>query len=117
MQYVEDELAALKLDAFFTPHVYGALDEYQNFSKKMIIERLVKENNLGQGGLLGFGDGYVEIEEIKRVGGIAVGVASDEKERTGINDWKRDRLIRAGADIIIPDYREREALLKYLTGE
>jgi len=117
IQYVADELAALQLDHFFTPHVYGALDDYKNFSKKMIIEKLMDENNLGQGGLLGFGDGYVEIEEIKRVGGIAIGVASDEKHRTGINDWKRNRLIRAGADVIIPDYREREPLLKYLAGE
>ena len=83
----------------------------------MIIEKLMAENKLGDGGLLGFGDGYVEIEEIKRVGGIAIGVASDEKHRTGINDWKRDRLIRAGADVIIPDYRERETLLGYLAGE
>jgi DUF971 family protein len=74
----------------------------------------VAEQKLGQGGLLGFGDGYVEIEELKRVGGIAVGVASDETYRTGINDWKRQRLIRAGADIIIPDYRERDSLLEYL---
>ncbi len=109
-----DAPAALALDSFFGPHVYGAQDEYKNFSKKMIIERLMAENDLGHGGLLGFGDGYVEIEEIKRVGGIAVGVASDEKYREGINEWKRNRLMRAGADIIIPDYRERDALLKYL---
>ncbi len=49
LQYVENELAALQLDTFFVPHVYGALDEYKSFSKKMIIERLVAENNLGQG--------------------------------------------------------------------
>lgn len=114
LKYVQSELAALKLSDFFLPHVYGALDQYQNFSKKMIIERLMQENRLEQGGLLGFGDGYVEIEELKRVGAIAVGVASDEKYRTGINEWKRNRLIGAGADIIIPDYREAPALLKYL---
>jgi phosphoglycolate phosphatase len=114
-QFVAEELAALKLDAFFGPHVYGAQDEYKSFSKKMIIEKLMADNSLGDGGLLGFGDGYVEIEEIKRVGGIAVGVASDEKYREGINEWKRNRLMRAGADIIIPDYRERDALLAYLT--
>lgn len=114
LKFVQNELAALKLHNFFLPHVYGALDEYQNFSKKMIIERLVKENNLGPGGLIGFGDGYVEIEELKRVGGVAIGVASDEKYRTGINEWKRERLIRAGADIIIPDYRDLDALLKLL---
>jgi hypothetical protein len=56
----------------------------------------------------------VEIEEIKRVGGVAVAVASDEVKRSGINAWKRDRLVRAGADMVIPEYRCREALLEYL---
>ncbi len=113
-KYVKNELAALKLDGYFGPHVYGAQDDYKNFSKKMVIDRLIRDNNLDQGGLLGFGDGYVEIEEVKGVGGIAVGVASDEKHRVEINDWKRNRLIAAGADIIIPDYRELTALLEYL---
>jgi len=114
LAYVRSELAALQLARFFEPHVYGALDDYRNFSKQMVIERLVRENQLERGGLLGFGDGYVEIEEVKRAGGIAIGVASDEAHRTGINDWKRTRLIRAGADVIIPDYREAETLLDYL---
>lgn len=114
LAYVKNELAALRLDSFFLPHVYGALDEYQKFSKKMVIERLVQEHQLGPGGLIGFGDGYVEIEELKRAGGVAIGVASDEKYRTGINEWKRERLIRAGADVIIPDYRDLDALLAVL---
>ncbi|MFO1020740.1 MAG: HAD hydrolase-like protein [Planctomycetales bacterium] len=113
-KYVKNELTALKLDSFFGPHVYGALDNYKDFSKKMIIDKLIHENKLDKGGLLGFGDGYVEIEEVKGVGGIAVGVASDEKYRTGINEWKRNRLIKAGADIIVPDYREMTKLLEFL---
>lgn len=112
--YVKNELRALTLAPYFGEHVWGALDDYQNFSKKMVVERLVREKGLDQGGLVGFGDGYVEIEEVKRAGGIAVGVASDEQQRTGINEWKRQRLIRAGADIIIPDYRDAEALLALL---
>jgi phosphoglycolate phosphatase len=64
--------------------------------------------------LLGFGDGFVEIEEIKRVGGVAVAVASDEVHRRGINAWKRERLVRAGADLVIPEYRRHEELLRYL---
>ena len=61
--------------------------------------------------MLGFGDGFVEIEEIRRVGGVAVAVASDETNRRGINSWKRERLIRAGADIVIGDYRQQEELV------
>lgn len=112
--FVQNEVRALALDRFFGPHIYGAIDDYQNFSKKMVIERLVGQLNLEPGELIGFGDGYVEIQEVKRAGGIAIGVASDEKYRTGINDWKRERLIQAGADIIVPDYRDLDALLVLL---
>jgi phosphoglycolate phosphatase len=41
-------------------------------------------------------------------------VASDEVTRAGINAWKRDRLVRAGADIIIGDYRCRHELLQQI---
>ena len=61
-----------------------------------------------------FGDGYVAIENVKSAGGTAVGVASDEAGRRVVNAWKRDRLIQAGADLIIPDYRSQELLLDYL---
>src|SRR5260221_394655 len=114
LNYVQNEVRALDVASFFGEHIYGAIDDYQNFSKKMVIERLVRQLNLEPGGLVGFGDGFVEIEEVKRAGGIAIGVASDEKLRTGINDWKRNRLIQAGADIIVPDYRDLDALLDYL---
>jgi len=110
--FVQNEVRALALDRFFGTHIYGAIDDYQNFSKKMVIERLVGQLKLEPGELIGFGDGYVEIQEVKRAGGIAIGVASDEKHRTGINAWKRERLIQAGADIIVPDYRDLDALLE-----
>jgi len=45
-----------------------------------------------------------------------VGVASNERERRGIDAWKRPRLIRAGADVIIGDYRVREKLIPELMG-
>jgi hypothetical protein len=65
--------------------------------------------------LLGFGDGYVEIQNIKSVGGVAVAVASDEANRSGKPDaWKRERLIGAGADIVIPDFQDYKTLLDYL---
>ena len=107
----------LGLAPFFGERIYGALDDYQNFSKKMIIERILKEHNLKGEELLGFGDGFVEIEEIRRAGGVAVAVASDEVRRQGINAWKRDRLVRAGADIVIPEYRRADVLLGYLFGK
>jgi phosphoglycolate phosphatase-like HAD superfamily hydrolase len=112
--YVQNEVRALGLAGFFGENIHGAIDDYKNFSKKMVIEKVVAELNLQPGEMVGFGDGYVEIEEVKRVRGIAVGVASDEQHRTGINDWKRNRLIQAGADVIVPDYRELDQLLELL---
>jgi hypothetical protein len=56
----------------------------------------------------------VEIRETRKRGGITIGVASDEKKRFGLNPVKRTRLIKAGADIIIPDFTQTEQLLKLL---
>ena len=114
LKYVQDELRALELDRFFGEHVYGALDNHQAFSKAMIIERIIADSGVAGHELLAFGDGYVEIEETRRVGGVAIGVASEEESRQGVNEWKRNRLLRAGADIIIGDYRTQDELLEIL---
>lgn len=112
--YVLDEAGVLGLPRYFGDHIYGALDDYRNFSKRMVIERILRENQLAGAELVAFGDGFVEIEDTKAVGGIAVGVASNEATRQGIDTWKRSRLIQAGADLIIPDFREHERLTDYL---
>src|SRR5262245_6406872 len=54
IQYVRNESKAIGVSDFFGPHIYGALDEYQNFSKKMIIDRILSENKLRGGELVGF---------------------------------------------------------------
>jgi phosphoglycolate phosphatase-like HAD superfamily hydrolase len=114
LHYVRQEAELLRLAEFFGEHIYGALDDYHNFSKQMIIERILRDHGLRGEELLAFGDGFVEIEEVKKVGGVAVAVASDEARRQGVNAWKRDRLVRAGADVVIPEYRRHERLLEYL---
>lgn len=114
LNYVRDEVEVLGLSEFFGEHIYGALDDYKSFSKKMIIEQIIRDAGFEGHQLIGIGDGFVEIEEMRRAGGVAVGVASEEETRTGINEWKRQRLIRAGADIIIGDYRSRHHLYKVL---
>jgi phosphoglycolate phosphatase-like HAD superfamily hydrolase len=117
-QYVIEEVRLLGLDRYFGPHIYGALDDYKSFSKAMVIRRILDENRVPGESLLGFGDGYVEIQNVKAVGGTAVAVASDEVRRSGLPDpWKRDRLIGAGADLVIPDYRDFQRLVAYLWGE
>jgi phosphoglycolate phosphatase-like HAD superfamily hydrolase len=114
LKYVRQEAELLGLTPYFGEHIYGALDDYRSFSKQMIIEKILRDNRLRGQELLGFGDGFVEIEEVKRVGGVAVAVASDEAARRGVNAWKRERLLRAGADLVIPEYRQHPQLLRYL---
>jgi phosphoglycolate phosphatase-like HAD superfamily hydrolase len=117
LKYVRREADLLGLTTYFGEHIYGALDDYKNFSKQMIIERILREEGLHGEELLGFGDGFVEIAEVRKVGGVAIAVASDEVARRGVNAWKRDRLVRAGADIVIPEYRQHERLLRWLFAE
>ncbi len=111
--YVLDEAALLGLTPYFNG-IYGAQDDYVNFSKRIVIQRIIRENNLSGPEFAGFGDGFVEIEDTKSVGGIAVGVASNEETRQGIDEWKRSRLIEAGADLIIPDFRVTADLIALL---
>jgi phosphoglycolate phosphatase-like HAD superfamily hydrolase len=115
--YVRDEAEALQIAHFFEPHIYGALDQYRNFSKQMIIERILQENGLRGPELLVVGDGYVEIENAKGVGGFALGVASDEDLPGGLDEWKRNRLISAGADAIVRDFAQTDTLMRYLFPE
>ena len=72
------------------------------------------ENNLQGPELAVFGDGPVEIRECRKRDGIAIGIASDEIRRHGLNPEKRTRLIKAGAHIIVPDFSKQEMLIKLL---
>ena len=113
--YVLEEAHLLGLDAFAGGRVYGALADHRSFSKEMVIQRILAENRVDGSRLLAFGDGYVEIADCKASGGLAVAVASDEAGRSGRPDpWKRERLIGAGADLVIPDYREAGRLVDFI---
>jgi phosphoglycolate phosphatase len=114
--YVNDEAAALGLPAYFGDRIYGAIDDYASYSKAIVIERILTSNNIDGRALAAFGDGYVEIENTKQVGGVAIGVASDEVRRRGIDSWKRERLIGVGADAIIGDYADVPSIIEYLYG-
>src|SRR5688572_25926560 len=111
--FVKKEAALLGLTNYFGERIYGALDDYKNFSKKMVIERVLRENNIPGAQLLAFGDGYVEIQNTKEVGGLAVAVASDEANNGSgrMDEWKRNRLLGVGAEVVIPDFRDAEGLM------
>ena len=112
--FVKEEAKLLDLTKYFGDSIYGAQDDYKTFSKKMVIDRILRENRITGEWLLAFGDGYVEIENTKQAGGLAVAVASDEVNNGSgrIDEWKRQRLLGVGADVVIPDFRDGEALLE-----
>jgi phosphoglycolate phosphatase len=116
---VKREAELLDLARYFGPHIYGAKDDYKTFSKKMVIDRILRENAISGERLLAFGDGYVEIENTKQAGGLAVAVASDEAHNGEgrIDEWKRQRLLGVGADVVIPDYRDGGKLLDVIFGK
>jgi len=116
--YVRREAQLLRISGYFGQHIYGALDDYRKFSKKMVIERILRDNNISGEQLLAFGDGYVEIQNTKEVGGLAVAVASDEANNGSgrMDEWKRKRLLGVGADVVIPDFRDAGALLEIIFG-
>ena len=115
-KYVFDEVDLLGLTSYFKG-IYGAQDDYLNFSKRMVIQKIIRENHLSGPEMIAFGDGYVEIEDTKAVGGIAIGLATNEAARSGVDDWKRDRLIASGADVILPDFIPFPDLWHYLMME
>lgn len=114
---VKEEAKLLGLDKYFGSHIYGARDDMTDCSKEMVIKHIISENKLTGAELVAFGDAYVEIELVSGVGGYTVGAATDEVRRKGINMVKRERMLEAGADLIIPDFSEPEKLVDFLKGE
>lgn len=112
--YMKEEARLLDVSRYFDGGVYGALDDYKSFSKAILIQRILSSSEYQGSEFLGFGDGYVEIENVKQVGGVTVGVASAEPECLSIDEWKRKRLIGVGADYIVPNFLCHQELLTTL---
>ncbi|MBL8867993.1 MAG: HAD family hydrolase [Planctomycetia bacterium] len=111
--FVEHDLALLDLARYFGDRVHAPANNTPNFSKRDVIEGLIRDGIPGEQ-LLGFGDGYSETVEMKRIGGTAIGVASVEPPLDGVNAVKRAMLIELGADVIVPDYQDAGALVEWL---
>ena len=114
IEFVKHEAKLLGVAEYFDGGIFGALREFSKFSKEMVIKKILADFDLNGSELLIVGDGYVEIQNAKSVNAIAVGVVTKENNVYDMNANKRQRLIRAGADIIIPDFREADQLLSYL---
>lgn len=114
--YVLEEAAALGVVELFAKgvHIYGARDDTDAYTKARIIQRILDDHNLSGEELLVVGDGPVEIHRAKERGAMALGVAADEEERQGLDPRKRQRLLDAGADLIVTDFTHYQDLLRYL---
>jgi phosphoserine phosphatase len=111
------EAKLLGLENVFEGGIHGAQDYMLECSKELVIRDMIEREGIKAEELISFGDGYVEIELIDKIGGYAVGVATDEFKRCGINEWKRNHLLAAGAKMIIPDFADYEQLLNMLGGK
>jgi phosphoglycolate phosphatase len=112
--YMKEEARLLDVERYFDGGIFGALDDYKSFSKGILIRRILDSARFRGEEFLAFGDGYVEIEEVKKVGGVAVGAATAEPECLAVDEWKRSRLIGVGADAIVPNYLEHDELMQTL---
>jgi rfaE bifunctional protein kinase chain/domain len=112
---VKNEARILGYDHLFEGGIYGAVGDVKKEAKKIVLDRIL--NDIGDaktGQVAAFGDGPVEIRETRKRGGITVGIGSNEVKRHSLNENKRSRLIKAGADIIIPDFSQLPKLLQLL---
>jgi phosphoglycolate phosphatase-like HAD superfamily hydrolase len=98
----------------FSGGIFGAVGDLRVEAKRDVLARIVHATGARGEEIVVVGDGPVEIREARRSGAYAVGVASDEVRRHGADLRKRTRLIRAGADLVIPDFCQSRALLNYL---
>ncbi len=112
---VKSEARVLGYDHLFEGRIYGAVGDVTKEAKKIVLDRIL--NSIGDsahGKVVTFGDGPVEMRETNKRGGISIGIASNELRRYGLNEQKRTRLIKAGADVIISDFSQLSQLLKLL---
>ena len=108
---VRAEARLLGLHAFFGESIHGARDDMTDCSKELVIKQILSDNRLSGAELLSFGDGFVEIELVAALGGYAIGAATDETGGEGVNLHKRARLLEAGASMIVPHFKQAEALV------
>lgn len=99
------EASLLGVKDYFEGGIFGAKADLTDCSKEAVIKNLLKNENIRPEELITFGDGFVEIKLTYEVGGTAIGVATDEVNRSGeIDKEKEPRLVNAGAAFIVPDF-------------
>ena len=112
--YVKKEVAVVGMSSLFTGGIWGAKDDIKSFNKAMAIKMIIEKNKLRPSEILVTGDGIVELENAREFGGIALGVYTTETNQYEMNKRKRERLINAGAHLLMPDFTYYRELIDYL---
>lgn len=107
----EVELVGIKP---FVKHVAGAPSRRADCSKETVIKNLIENQGLPGSELVVIGDGKVEIALGAEAGAITIGAATDEINCFGINEFKRKKLIKAGAHAIVGDFLKYEEIIHWL---
>ncbi|HMO36519.1 MAG TPA: HAD family hydrolase [Gemmatales bacterium] len=113
---LREESRLLEIDHYFTEGIAGPESDTSTFTKAAACDAMLQRHELPGNELLNFGDGYVETRLTKERGGIAIGIAYDPERPGEYNPWRKEQLLRAGADIILPDLQQSELLLHWLSG-
>ena len=116
IEAVRAESELLQLTPFFGDRVYAPEGASGEFTKRAVIETLLRELGVGGDALIGFGDGYAETVEVKRAGGVAIGLATVEAGRGGMHPVKRRMLLDLDADAVIPHFDPAGELAAWLFG-
>jgi len=121
---VRESIVFLGLGGYFDGEkiVAATADNPEQCAKQMVVKKLVREKNLREGELLGIGDGRPELENTRDQGGVCVGVLTPDSSfyDNGMYkshftvEQKRERLLEAGAHVLVPDFSCARALIEVL---
>ena len=112
--HVREEADLLMVDHFFGDRFYCPTPGQDDYTKRAVVETILREQCIDGRQLLGFGDGYSETAEVKRVGGCVVGIASQEPPKTGCHPAKAALLEELGADLLVADFSMQDELVAWL---
>jgi phosphoglycolate phosphatase-like HAD superfamily hydrolase len=124
IQPVKESVKILGYEKFFEDRIIASGSNGNNHDcpKQLTIEKLVAEQGLQPGQLLTFGDGIPEIKNTHQFGGVCVGVLTPDRGNYELRghftiEKKRERLIDAGAHLIVRDFRCATKLLEIVCSD
>lgn len=106
---VIEEVEILGLKSFFENRIQGSVNDVGNDPKKKVLRSLMKNIS---GDIIVFGDGPVELRVGRQFGAYCCGVMSDEARGHGWDLSKKERLVKAGSHMLVPDFSNYKQILK-----